>query len=205
MDGATLHVDSPQSLKKEWVLTQEAFDRLLLHLDADREQAGDKYERLRLKLLKYFEWRGAADPDRLADETLNRVARRINDGEQISNLNAYCYGVARLVFSESLKTLERTREALEHAPPPPSPPPPEEDLEVAARLTCLSDCLGRIPEENRELIIEYYQDERGRKIERRRKLADRLGIPLNALRIRAYRIRVGLESCVRHCVGAPQV
>ena len=76
-----------------------------------------------------------------------------------------------------------------------------EFLDAKARGECLSRCLQALSEESRALIIEYYDDERGKKIERRRRLAARLGIPLNALRIRAHRIRIGLEACVRECVG----
>lgn len=187
------------SLKKEWVLTQEAFDGLLASLDDDREQAARKYERVRQKLLKFFEWRGSALPDGEADETINRVARKIAEGADVYNLDAYFYGVARLVHAESLKERERQREALTLAPPPAAPE--EEDPSASARRACLDACLGRLPAESRHLIIEYYQGERGRKIELRKRLAARLGIPLNALRIRAHRIRVGLEACTSKCVG----
>jgi len=37
------------------------------------------------------------------------------------------------------------------------------------------------------------------KIERRRELATRLGITMNALGIRAFRIRDGLMACVESC------
>ncbi len=57
-----------------------------------------------------------------------------------------------------------------------------------------------LPAENRELIIEYYQEEKRAKIDRRKNLAERLGVPLNALRIRAHRIRAKLEECVHECV-----
>ena len=193
-------MDSPASLKKNWVLTQEAFDLLLATLDADREEAGRKYERVRLKLVKYFEWRGAASPDREADETINRVARRVEEGEDIYNLNAYFYGVARMVFAESLKAREREREALEHAPAV-APPAENDESDEAERRACLDRCLRHLSDESRALIIEYYQEEKGRKIEHRKRLASRLGIPLNALRIRAHRIRLGLEACVRECLG----
>jgi DNA-directed RNA polymerase specialized sigma24 family protein len=181
-------------------MTQEAFDLLLASLDPDREQAGQKYVRLRLKLVKYFEWRGAAFPDREADVTMNRVARRIEEGQAIHSVGAYSYGVARLVFSESLKARQKEREALECAPSAEFQET-EADLDAEARRACLDRCLQALPEENRALIIGYYDDEKGRKIERRKRLAARLGIPLNALRIRAHRIRAGLEVCVRECVG----
>ncbi len=192
-------MDTPVSLKKEWVLTQQAFDHLLDMLDADREQAGQKYERIRHKLVKYFEWHGAELPDKEADETINRVARKIVEGAEIQNLNAYFYGVARLVFAESLKAREKQQEAFRHLPT--IELPVDEDLDAAQRQACFDRCLRRLPEENRSLIIEYYQDEKGDKIKRRKYLAARRGIPLNALRIRAHRIRVGMESCVSQCLG----
>lgn len=184
---------------QEWTITQEAFDSLLAGLDADRERAGQKYVRLRLKLVKYFEWRGAAFPDRAADVTINRVARRIEEGMDIQSLNAYCYGVARHVFSEVLRSQQKEQEAIECATPAEAQEE-EGDPDAEARCACLDRCLQVLPEENRALIIEYYDDERGKKAERRKRLAARLGIELNALRIRAHRVRVTLEACVRECV-----
>ena len=49
----------PKIKKKDWELTQEAFDQLLNLLDHDRELAAEKYERLRRRLLRVFEWRGS--------------------------------------------------------------------------------------------------------------------------------------------------
>jgi DNA-directed RNA polymerase specialized sigma24 family protein len=181
-------------------MTQGALDRLLASLDPDRDQAGQKYVRLRLKLVKYFEWRGAAFPDREADETINRVARRIEEGQDVHSLSAYCYGVARLVYSEWLKAQRKEREALECASSV-GAQGAEADPDAEARRACLDRCLQALPGENRDLIVGYYDDEKGRTIERRKRLAARLGIPLNALRIRAHRIRLSLEACVRECVG----
>ena len=85
--------------KSEWVLTQAAFDGFLATLDRDRDKAGEKYEYLRLKLLKYFQWCGSDVPDIDADETINRVTRRIYEGQDVYNLTGYIYGVAKLVQS----------------------------------------------------------------------------------------------------------
>ena len=195
-------MDSPVSLKKEWILTKAALDRLLTRLDADPEQAGQKYLRVRLKLVKYFEWRRATSPDTEADETINRVARRIEEGAEVHNLNAYFYGVARLVFAESLKAREREQEALgQTTAATVELPPALDDSDEAERRACFDRCLQELHEENRALIIEYYQDDKSRKIERRKRLAARLDITLNALSIRAHRIRAGLEACVRKCMG----
>ena len=192
-------MDPTVSLKKEWTLTQQAFDRLLDMLDADHEQAGQKYERIRLKLVKYFEWHGAELPDKEADETINRVARKIDEGAEIQNLNAYFYGVARLVFAESLRAREKQEEAFRQLSTVELPE--DQNVEAAQRQECFDLCLRRLPEENRSLILEYYQDEKSDKIKRRKHLAARLGIPLNALRIRAHRIRLGMETCVSRCMG----
>lgn len=191
-------VDGSASLKKEWVLTQAAFDQLLSRLDADRERAGVRYEVVRSKLVKFFEWRGCASPDALADETLNRVARKIDGGEVIHNLNSYFYGVARMLFMETLKEREKEQQALDRLPT--QAPTGEDCGETDSQLECFERCLGSLPADSRELITEYYQEEKGAKIDRRRVLAGKLGIPLNALRIRAHRIRARLEQCVDGCV-----
>jgi hypothetical protein len=43
---------------EKWVLTREAFERLLAWLDPDRERAGQKYEKIRQKLVNspYAVW-----------------------------------------------------------------------------------------------------------------------------------------------------
>jgi hypothetical protein len=55
--------------------------------------------------------------------------------------------------------------------------------------------------DQRELVVEYYRDAGRQKIERRREIAERLGITMNALGIRACRIRSTLEACVGSCCG----
>jgi RNA polymerase sigma factor (sigma-70 family) len=179
-------------------MTHEAFEKLLARMDADRERAGERYETLRRKLMKFFEWHGIGSPEEHADETINRIARKITEGEEIHDLHGYCYGVARMLLREALRERERERAMRDRLPPPPDAG--EEGSERESRVLCLDECLGRIPAESRELILEYYQSEKQAKIESRRELAGRLGIPLNALRIRAHRIRAKLEACVNDCL-----
>jgi RNA polymerase sigma factor (sigma-70 family) len=179
-------------------MTNEAFEKLLARLDADRERAGERYETLRRKLMKFFEWRGIGSPEEHADETINRIARRIAEGEEIRDFHNYCYGVARMRLREALREQERERAMRDRIPPPPNAS--EESSEMESRVLCLDECLGRIPAESQELILGYYQLEKHAKIESRRELAGRFGIPLNALRIRAHRIRAKLEACVSDCL-----
>ena len=186
------------SKRRKWSLSQAAFDRLLEHLDPDRERAGEKYEIVRRKLVKFFEWRGSSLPEDHADEVINRVARKIDEGEEIRDLQSYSYGVARLVFLEILKEQEKDAAALEHMPEPQADS--EEPDDSSPRLECLYFCLGSLPAQSRELIVLYYRKEKGAKIEHRKALAERLGIPLNALRIRTHRIRAKVEECINACL-----
>jgi len=182
--------------KKEWVLTQAAFDKLLVCLDPDRERAGEKYETIRLKLIKFFEWRGCSFPEDYTDETINRVARKIDQGEEIRNPNSYFYGVARMVFMESLREQEKERAALEHQPLRPA----LEDSGESDRRRCVRQCMQRMTPESRELLMEYYEGEKGGQIKNRQKLTERLRISPNALRIRACRLRKELEDCISNCL-----
>jgi RNA polymerase sigma factor (sigma-70 family) len=185
-----------------WALTTQALNKLLDHFSSDREEAGRQYELMRVKLVRYFEWRSCTASEDHADETINRVARRIDEGENIFNLPAYFSTVARLVFMESLRERERTSIPLDEIPEISVEQPLEEE-QREARLRCLDHCLDKLPVESRMLILKYYHEEKRAKIDLRRQLAEGLGIPLNALRIRAHRLRVILEDCVRNCLAQP--
>ncbi|MBA3712894.1 MAG: hypothetical protein H0W76_10660 [Pyrinomonadaceae bacterium] len=182
-------------------LTANAFAKLLNGLNADRERAGDKYEELRRTLIRFFEWRGAPFPEEQADKTFNRVARRLDEGVKIKNIGAYCYEVARLVCLESLKGHDSKRTPLEpdHLEVT-AADADDEAVEKELRLTCLDDCLCSLPAESRELITEYYRDERGSRIDYRKTLAERLGLRRDALANRAQRLRDKLEQCVAGCL-----
>ena len=194
-------MESISSPEKERELTSKAFTTLLTELSADPEVAGNKYEELRRQLIKFFEWRGSFFPEDLADETLNRTARKIDEGEEIEkNVIALALGVARFVLLETSNRQDNRRATMEElisAAAPPEYRGDDDDLWVV----CLRECLRGLPEESRELIIEYYQEEGRAKIEDRKALAEKLGISLNALFSRAKRIRDRLEQCVTRCVN----
>jgi DNA-directed RNA polymerase specialized sigma24 family protein len=193
-------LSSVSTRKKGWVLTQGAFDRLLALLDEDRERAGAAYEAARLRLVKFFEWNGSGAPEEHADETINRVARKVDEGEEIRNPAAYFLGVARLLLHEVYKARASERAALDALPE--SAHTSEGEAPEEPRRACLAGCLRALAPESRELIVEYYREEKQAKIEWRRRLAERLNLgSLNALRIRAHRIRSQLEACVRACLA----
>jgi DNA-directed RNA polymerase specialized sigma24 family protein len=196
-ESARTGVHEDQTTKAAWVLTGDAFDRFLSCLDANVERAGEIYETIRQKLVKYFDWRGAHFPEDCADETINRVIRKLESGETIRDISTYCYGIARLVFLETIKKPERYQVHLDDLRSIPTPAVRQEENRP---LECFERCLSRLPIESRLMILQYYQDERRDKINNRRAMADRLGIPMNALRCRVQRIRDKLEQCINKCL-----
>ena len=180
-------------MKKDWILTQESFDALLAWLNPGREEAGRKYEEIRLRLIKIFTCRGCSEPEDLADETINRVSKKLKEIESTytGDRAPYFCGVANKVHLEYLR-----RRPL---PTPPVQPGDSEDVEK--EYTCLEQCMEKLTPNNRKLVLLYYQGERTAKIVHRKLLADQLGIALNALRIRAHRIRSSLQNCVEKCLG----
>jgi RNA polymerase sigma factor (sigma-70 family) len=203
-------MDGLPSPKKEWILTREAFDKLLACLDQDRGRAAEKYEEIRSALITFFEHRGCLSPEEYADETINRVTRRISEGKEIytSNAASYFYGVARNLLKEYWEAPESRATALESLPlaGAPSQNPIEaqqqesQQLLRERRLECLEKCLEALTPQNREIVMKYYQGETSIKVKNRKSLAQELGIPLNALRNRVLRIRERLEECVSNCL-----
>jgi DNA-directed RNA polymerase specialized sigma24 family protein len=184
---------SAQQLDIDWEPTEEGFAKFLACLDPDPARAGEKYEELREALVKFLDWRGALFPEELVDETFNRVTRKLEEGETIRDLSTYCHGVARMIFLQSLQHHGNKRVQLEELSFIATQEPDSTDV----RRECLNHCLRKLSAKNRELIIEYYRKEGQQKIDHRLAMAERLGIPMNALRSRAQRIRDKLERCVR--------
>ncbi len=193
-------VVQPPIRKRDWKLSAESFDRFLQLLDSDREQAGALYENLRQVLTTFFDWRGCQSPEDLVDETLNRVARRLEEGEQIRDLTDYCYGTARYLVLEVLakqSKVENEPDSFQHLTA--SETNWAEQLERERQFECLETCLAKLPTDDRELILNYFSNERRIKIDNRLAIANSLGTNLNALRVRVHRLKARLEKCVLHC------
>jgi DNA-directed RNA polymerase specialized sigma24 family protein len=182
---------------QQWTLSQNSFDQFLAVLDPNRERAGLRYEAIRTRIVKFFEWRACRFPDDLADETLDRVMKKIAMGEQIEDPVNYAYGVARFLYLEDLKQQAREQAVVIEMPVMHAA---DEVDDEDARLTSLERCLQEISAANRSMILHYYRDERQAKIDDRKKLAERFNISVNALRIKALRIRAKLEECVLNCL-----
>ncbi len=181
----------------KWQLTETAFDKLLAALAEDRAAAGEKYILLKKNLVRFFETRGFSAADDAADEVFNRLARKL-ETEELENVNTYALGIARMLTLELRKSPEQ--KFSDELPEIGVLPFDEERRETEEKLKCLDKCLSELTLENREIIVGYYKGEKREKIENRNRLAEKLGIPNNALRNRAVRLRDKLENCITNCL-----
>jgi DNA-directed RNA polymerase specialized sigma24 family protein len=180
------------SLAKTHVLKQEDFDRMLKWLDPDPELAGATYEKIRWRLVAILASRGCTSPEELADETIDRVARRVTDiqATYVGDKAIYFLGVMNNVHHEYLKR-----------PTLPRPPEPEDNLEAKETThLCLEKCLDKLSPNSRRLIEGYYSESKRAKIDLRKRIAAELGIGISTLRLRALRIREKLQTCIEQCL-----
>ena len=173
-------------------LKQEDFDQLLRWLDPEPERAGLAYEKIRWRLVVILASRGCASPEDLADETIDRVARRVADIEAlyVGEKAIYFLGVMNNVHHEYLKQ-----------PPMPRLPEPDEEVESKEDIhRCLDKCLAKLTPNSRRMIEQYYAADKRAKIDLRKRIAVELGIGLSTLRLRALRIRDKLQTCIEQCL-----
>lgn len=196
---------------KNQTITPGAFHRLLEWLDNGENSDGLSYLTMQRRLVAYFDRKNCPSPEELTDETLNRVARRLEEEGAIEceTPARYCYITARFVFMEYLRGASVKTVPLEEVRLKPHETGQLASLaeaeERAAReklLDCLEGCTNRLEPVSRDIIISYYYGTERIKIEGRRALAQRLGITSNALSIRACRIRDKLEACIGKCLAA---
>jgi RNA polymerase sigma factor (sigma-70 family) len=193
MDGSPLK-------KGQWVLTQQAFDQLLARLDSDRDRAAQEYERIRRKLLAFFDGRGCESSDEQVDEAMNRVARIIEEGREVVDLNSYYFlGVARNVLREYWRKKEQEVMAFDRQARQQFQAPGEPDYPPAMQQ-CMERCLQSLPPPQREFITMYYVGEKREKIETKKNLAERLGMTSLQIRKRAFKIRTALKECADQCL-----
>jgi DNA-directed RNA polymerase specialized sigma24 family protein len=188
------------SAQQKWALSQDAFDGLLRAIDPDRDKAADRYLEIRRNLVRLFEWRGCVSSEDYADETINRCAKKIEAGEQIRDVATYAIGIARMVVFEMNREQAKQARSLDDTPETPTSPAIADDTTEERSIHCLRQCLAQLGPENRQLILNYYDGEKGQKIKNRKGLKDLFGIPANTLRMRALRLRERLQLCAQNCL-----
>jgi DNA-directed RNA polymerase specialized sigma24 family protein len=184
-------------------LTRDAFERLLALLDSDRDRAGDRYERVRFKLVRFFEWRGSAFPEELADRTIDRVCRKITEGSEIlEDPSGYFYGVARNILKESWDDQRRRRDAVnQSAASQRTLLAAEPPFAAERRFQCLDQCLAKLPPSARDALLRYYEGEGRAKIANRLTIAREEAMSIASLRLRMSRLRGRLQKCVGICLA----
>ena len=183
MDGQGGTVTDPRSLGPQ------ALEGLLARLGPDPDAAAGEYRRLHQRLLAFFESHGSLEPEGDADETLDRLARKLRDGHVIRDVPAYVHGLARNVLRESWRRARRedgVREAVRALPPPPVPD--------AFLWDSFDRCLAELEPDRADLLVAYYSASRRSNRAWRAELAASRGLSLNALRIRVFRAREALRE-----------
>jgi RNA polymerase sigma factor (sigma-70 family) len=182
------------------------FEILLRQLDPDREAAAQKYESIRRKLIRFFEYNSCLHAEELVDQTFDRVATILNKRE-IDDVATFIWGVAKKIRHESRRKAENIVSLsgisnAENSIPDARNLEQEihDKMENELRAECLRRCIGKISDQNRRTFLAYFAaDAAGRQ-----RLAQELGITMNNLRVRMNRLRQLLETCVRNCHRSSQ-
>ena len=170
-----------------------SFDDLFHWLGPDAET---QYEIIRTGLIKIFISNGLSDAEDLADETIDRVIKRLPEIMDIyqGEKARYFHGVARNIIHE----VRRRKEI----PTDEFPERWSAEEKTSDKYDCLVQCLDELPYARRELILEYYLYEGRDKVIHHREMARQLGITVAALRTRALHTRRHLGECVQQCEEA---
>lgn len=174
-------------------LKKEELDQLLSRLADDREQAGVAYNLLRRKLINYFRLLGHSAPEEAADQTFDRTAAKLSAGEQVSDVPAYLFGVARFIGKEDQRKQLRWEQARrDPALTRAALPSPDRKREL------MRHCFARLPETERGFLKRYYAGANAaEKALNKEALAHELQVTLNTLHLRVYRLRQRLRDCLR--------
>jgi len=179
---------SAHARNRDRQLTRQQFDLLLSHLSINPAEGGDRYEMLRGRLIFFFSHCMLPLPEDLADEVLNRLARK---------LEAYALGIARHVLQEQRANSDRERGANEEFHRNVSREMPTIDEEEEIRLEHMKKCLDRLPLSDRVMLSEYYLADGSVKISVRKRLAMTKGMTQATLRKRVFALRRLVQRCMQ--------
>jgi RNA polymerase sigma factor (sigma-70 family) len=187
-------------MTRDSVIPPESFDEILAWLNPDRDVAAQMYLQLRHDLVKLFMWGRCTDPEGMTDETFDRVAKKVHEVRQSyqGDPRLYFRAVANNLINENFKKI-KTQVSLDDVDLPVQQTMATAE-ETADIEECLQSCLRKLDNEKRKLILAYYAKEKQAKIDYRHELAQRFGISVETLRVRAFRIRASIEECIESCL-----
>ncbi len=187
-------------MARDSAIPAESFHEILAWLNADPDIAASIYLQLREDLTNIFIWNRCNDPESLADETIDRVARKVHELRKTfdGDPRLFFYGVARNLIRENPKKI-KTQVSLENIDLPAFVVSESQAEDAELLEECLHTCLEKLGSDKRELILDYYAKEKLAKIRHRTEMARRLGTSVETLRVRVYRIRATLEQCIERC------
>lgn len=179
----------------------DQFNRFLARLDGDSTRAWQAYDSLRRKLVVFFRYQCPLQAEDLAEEVLDRVARKAAE-QEIRDLGDFAFGVARNLRREMLRRkVTWTRIAgfeMVGGKARPNTNPEDsiiETLDLGKTIDDLAQCLERLKPDDRKLLLEYYSPDDENIAECRLLLARQLGVSMGSLRNRMLRLREKLEAC----------
>lgn len=176
-------------------LTAESYSLLLKTFSSDEEAAANAHAKLRDSLVRFFQIKGDSDPDEAADETLDRVAVKLSENVLIEDLTKYSFGVARFVFLERLRKTNKEKKAFENYLAENERQKFDEETDD---FSPFRECFESLAGDDKSILQKYFDDLPHAELnENRQKLTDKLGISLNNLRLKIFRLRRRLEDCVR--------
>jgi DNA-directed RNA polymerase specialized sigma24 family protein len=178
-------------------ISQEQFAGLLLKLGREPLESGARYETLRTRLIFYFTRKSLDFPEDLADEVLDRLARRLAEGTEIDSLTGFALGIARFVAQEQASRpfqIQVLEETFFNNIPANSP---TESMEE--RISGMEHCLNRLTTAEVELLERYYLGDGESLIRARKSISETLKILPESVRQRIFSIRRRIRECMeRH-------
>ncbi len=186
-------------MKYSYALGQQEFNALLGLFSANREEAGEKYEQIRAGLIRFFQFKGCADPQGLADETINRVAAKLHAFDTSKNIQlvSYFYGFASNILMEYRRKAAKESALADRQIS--APAISVEENAIDPDITCLEQCMEELKADEKELVIEYYSRDRQERIELRHRICERLNCSAPTLYVRIFRIKGTLKDCIEAC------
>lgn len=184
----------PDLFKTSKEITPDKFAGFLAWLAPDAETAGDEYERLRFRLINFFANRNCRFAEDLTDETINRVTLKIG-AETIENKLAFIYGFAKNIYLESIRK-EKNHLNIDEI----NAAAKSQNEDINFSNEHLEKCLNELSAENRNLILDYFSEDKQAKIDLHKRLSETLQTTQTALRMKIVRIKQKLKMCLEDCM-----